>query len=131
VELSETLARFVLYSNRVRADGTLKPDLFIPHPYPDLSVTRHIGLSGPSIWQIGRMIAQSGRKPLYGRGDLEASAFVDHKLIVVADNPPDPANPNHANIRGWPGEKASQKILAQQISALATYTPAPPNSQGM
>ena len=49
----EVLARFILHKRYIRNDGTLKPDLFIPHPHTDLSVTRHVGLEESSIWAIG------------------------------------------------------------------------------
>lgn len=38
----EALARFVLHGSHIRrSNQTVKPDAFIPHPYRDLSVTRH------------------------------------------------------------------------------------------
>jgi len=49
----EVLARFILHKRYIRNDGTLKPDLFIPHPHTDLSVTRHVWLEESSIWAIG------------------------------------------------------------------------------
>jgi hypothetical protein len=125
------LARFIMYSDHIRANGTIKPDAFIPHPYPDLSVTRHIGLSSTLIWEIGARIAQARSRVLYGRGDVEAYVFTDRKLTPVADEPPDPDHPNHANVRGWPGDKASQKMLAQEISAVATFTATPTNTVGL
>ena len=41
----EWLARFILRKEHVRADGTVKPDPFIPYKHIELSVTRHLGLS--------------------------------------------------------------------------------------
>lgn len=37
----ELLARFVLFSDWIRHDQTVRPNAFIPHPYPNLSVIRH------------------------------------------------------------------------------------------
>jgi hypothetical protein len=54
LENQEFLARYIFFSNRVRASGTLKPETFMPHPYPDLSVTRHDALIEEKIWQSGR-----------------------------------------------------------------------------
>ena len=71
----EVLARFILHKRYVRSDGTLKPDSFIPHPYPDLSVTRHIGLEELSIWAIGEAIAVQQSKSLYGRGMFQRLFF--------------------------------------------------------
>ena len=42
VEEAEMLARYVMQSGHFRqSDLTVKPNLFIPHPYQELSVTRH------------------------------------------------------------------------------------------
>jgi hypothetical protein len=50
------------------------------------------------------------------------------ELRVVAA-PILPENLNHANVTGWPSEKPTQKIIAQQIAAAAgkALTP-PPNA---
>ena len=54
----EKLARFVMYSKWVRSsDSTVRPDAFVPYPYPDLSVTRHRGLTDADIWRIGQGMA--------------------------------------------------------------------------
>ncbi|OLE55633.1 MAG: hypothetical protein AUI36_16825 [Cyanobacteria bacterium 13_1_40CM_2_61_4] len=54
ISADEWLARFILFKNWIRSsDQTVKPDAFIPHPYPDLSVTRHKDLSIQNLWQIG------------------------------------------------------------------------------
>lgn len=37
----EKVSRFILFSKWLRSDKNLRSDAFIPHPYPDLSVTRH------------------------------------------------------------------------------------------
>ena len=50
----ELVARFVLFSKWIRDDKTVRPDAFIPHPYPNLSVTRHRELSEFALWQIGQ-----------------------------------------------------------------------------
>ena len=120
---SEVLARFILYKRYIRNDGTLKPDAYIPHPYPDLSVTRHIGLVEGTIWAIGEEIATQQSKSLYGRGDVSASTFRSLRLRVEAA--PVPRNPNHANVTGWPHDKPAQKMRAQEISAAATFVSNP------
>lgn len=50
----EWLARYILRREHVRVDGTLKPDPFMPYKWVELSVTRHLGLEEPEIWQAGR-----------------------------------------------------------------------------
>ncbi|MFQ5638906.1 MAG: hypothetical protein ACE5IR_13045 [bacterium] len=116
VTSAEQLARFIFFRNRLRKDWTVKPDEFIPYPYPDLSVTRHINLTETEIWNIGRRIAQQREKPLLARADVQASSFERHRLRVVAA--PIADNPNHANVTDWPTEKSAQKAIAQEISAV-------------
>lgn len=77
VHNNEILARFILSKSWVRADKTVKPDAFIPYPYPDLSVTRHTNLSESEIWQLGTEVAKKRNEKdireiaLLGRADLE------------------------------------------------------------
>ena len=78
----ELLARFILQSNQYRADGTVKPDAFVPYPLPDFSVTRHIGLSEGQLWDNGQSVATEVGKSLYGRADLRAEAFTSVALTV-------------------------------------------------
>lgn len=113
----EHLARFITQRNRLRQDRSVKPDTFIPHPYPDLSVTRHLKLSQREIWAIGHDVAREAGKTLHGRADVQAFVFRRQKLDVVAA--PVPGNRNHANVVGWPVGKPAQKSLAQEISAAA------------
>lgn len=126
VESNEWLARFILRRTHLRQDRTVKQDAFIPHPYPDLSVTRHIQLSETQIWDIGQDVARQIRKPLLGRADVQVFIFQLQKLRVVAE--PLSENPNHANVVRWPAEKPAQKIIAQQIAAAAGRALKPPEN---
>ena len=117
VTSKEWLARFILQSSHLRQDRTVRPDAFIPHPYPDLSVTRRLELTETQLWGIGKAVAESIPKKLHGRADVRAEVFERQKLRVLAA--PGADNPNHANVTGWPGEKSAQKSLAQEISAEA------------
>lgn len=120
----EKLARFVMYSKWIRAsDGTVRPDAFVPHPYPDLSVTRHGGLTVADIWRIGQELADGRAVSLYGRADVVANAVHRQSLSIQAA--PVRGNANHANIVGWPPEKPQQKIIAQHLAAAATFAPRP------
>jgi hypothetical protein len=114
----EWLARFIHYQRYIRQDRTVRADAFIPHPYPDLSVTRHLQLSDAELWRIGGDVARQINRSLHGRVDTQVFVFQRQRLQVIAD-PVFPDNPNHANINGWPAEKAAQKIIAQQIAAAA------------
>ena len=114
---SETLARFVFFNRWVRDDKTMRPDAFIPHPYPDLSVTRHIGLTEAEIWQLGEVARGIRTLPLIGRADMTTEQVRNQSLQINPDEPPR----NHAIIVGWPADKPSQKIKAQAIAADARF----------
>lgn len=116
----EKLSRFILSSKLIRnIDQTVKPDAFIPHPYPDLSATRHLYLSEVAIWGKGQGVADTRGKPLYGRADFYAHDARKQLLEIQSD--PSLNNPNHANIVNWPADKPSQKIIAQQLAADSVY----------
>lgn len=120
VALDERVARFVLSNSHVRrADSTLKPDAFIPHPHLVLSVTRHRSATEDEVWSVGDRIARERQRTLYGRGDVVVSAFTMRSLTVNAK--PIAGNPNHADVCDWPIEKSAQKNIAQQIAADAVF----------
>lgn len=117
VDPNEWIARFIHYQRYIRQDRTVRPDAFIPYPWPDLSVTRHLQLTQTELWKIGQDVAREVGKTLHGRADVQAFVFQRQELRVVAA--PLLENPNHANVVGWPVEKPAQKIIAQQIAAAA------------
>ncbi|MDO3378549.1 hypothetical protein [Geoalkalibacter halelectricus] len=115
----EWLSRYILQKSHVRHDKTLRPDPFIPHPYADLSVTRHLGLGDKELWGIGEDVAGQIGKSLYGRAENQVKTFERHHLAVVSA--PVEGNPNHANVTRWPADKPSQKIIAMEIAAESSY----------
>lgn len=117
----EWLARFILFGRWLRSDQTVRPDAFIPHPWPDLSVAHHLGLDEEELWQIGQNVADQRTLPLYGRADIRARSIRKYRLDIQ----PTPEPINHANITGWPKEKPAQKIIAQEIAAAATFISTP------
>ena len=117
VETNELLARFVPSSRWFRSDSTVKPDAFIPYPYPELSVTRHRLFSEEDLWKVGQAVADARKLTLYGRADISAENVRKQKLTV--EPTPVPENLNHADILGWPPDKPSQKILALELAAAA------------
>jgi hypothetical protein len=125
VEADAWLARFVLHRSHVRSNQTVKPDAFIPHPWPNLSLTRHGSLDENGIWSIGSDVAAQTDKTLYGRADLRAEVFMRENLRVAAA--PVAGNPNHVNVMDWPAGKPAQKSIAQLIVASATYVSKPPS----
>lgn len=120
VEETEILARYVLQSKHFRNDGTPRPELFMPHPYQDLSVTRHREATELEIWQVGNDVATQTGKTLYGRFDIQAKDCQIESLRVEAK--PVENNPNHADITGWSSSKPEQKTLAQKIAAAKSMT---------
>lgn len=118
---AEQLARFVLYKSHVRIDGTLKQDAFIPHPYTDLSTTRHDLLGERKIWIRGNNVARQQKLPLIGRGDVCASVYRSRELQIVRD--PIDCNPQHVNIGPWPSDKPAQKNRAQLIAKDSVFRP--------
>lgn len=118
----EVLARFILFRGWIRnSDSAVRPDAFIPYPYPDLSVTRHMGLSVEEVWQISQAVAATRPATLYGRADIRAAHVRRQSLRIV----PTPEPKNHANVTGWPKDKPAQKIIAQELAAIAHYVPNP------
>jgi len=120
---AELLSRFITSSRWIRHNKTVKPDAFIPHPYPDLSVTRHKELTNEQLWQIGQEIADARPTMLHGRADITAKEVRQQKLEVEAK--PVPENLNHGSITGWPVDKPAQKSFAQELAAVARYVARP------
>ena len=121
---AEQLARFILFSRWIRSSDsvrTVKPDAFIPYPYPDLSVTRHKNLSEQGLWHIAQDIADARPATLYGRADIRADEARRQSLDV--EPRPVANNPNHAAVIGWPVDKPAQKIIAQELAAKANFVP--------
>ena len=126
IEDDELLARFVMFSNWIRADGSLKQDAFIPPKDLNLSVTRHHRLSDGEIWQRGQDCASKRAKTLLGRADISAASVREIRtpaMNVIPD--PEPENPEHCNIVGWPPDKPTQKSIAQRLAAAAAFVSLP------
>ena len=122
VEPNELLARFVFHGSHIRkSNQTVKPDAFIPFPWPNLSVTRHQMATAGELWSVGTNVAAASGKTLHGRCDLVASDCLGRGLDVFAD--PVAGNPNHANISRWPTDKPAQKVIALELAALASFVP--------
>jgi len=125
VREDETVARFVLHKDHVRADHTVKHHEFVPYKLQDLSVTRHAMATESEIWAEGREVARLRDRPLLGRVDLLVRDCHIGRLAVIAAPLPASgrrvlANPNHANVSQYPPSKPDQLSLAQKIAAKAT-----------
>lgn len=124
IQADERLARFVLFARWIRAQGSVKPDAFIPPADLSLSVTRHAELTETELWNRGKAVAAQRTAVLCGRADLLAEG-VRTQASLDAIRAPLPDNPEHAHIVGWSKEKPAQKAAAQQLAAIAHYHPAP------
>jgi len=116
----ELLARYIVSSRWIRnSDNTVKPEAFIPHPYPNLSVTRHAGISIEQMWEIGKRIVSKNNRTLHGRADVSVGSFRKQKLGFELI--PEDGNANHVNVTDWPARKHEQKDLAFQICKEANF----------
>jgi hypothetical protein len=119
VAAEELLARFIYQSGHIRAsDGTVRPNAFLPPPNLLCSVTRHLQATEDELWSVGEKVALQRSATLHGRADLQGVNCTRQQLAVR--KAPVPDNPNHANICGWPADKAEQKSIAQLLAAEAT-----------
>ena len=118
----EILARYAMQSSHFRrSDQTAKPELFMPHPYQELSLTRYLDATIEEVLAVGEEIARKQNKTLYGRADIQSIKCKVISLQVVKD--PTTENPNHANIQGFPLEKQEQKVIALELAAAAKFYP--------
>jgi len=116
VEGDELLTRFILNVSEVRADGTVRPQLFLPYKRAELSVNRHRDATLEETWSIGQQVAAQRGKTLIGRTDIRAHSCCIQTSNVVA-SPILPDNPNHADIVGYPARKDEQLSLAAKLAA--------------
>jgi hypothetical protein len=131
VESDEILARYATQSKHFRSiDHTARPEMFMPHPHQDLSVTRHREATEDEIWAVGGSVAMQMRKTLHGRCDIKVLTCLQSNLRVkeapIVNEKDSPDNPNHADIQGWPADKSAQKSIALELAAGASRLLTPP-----
>jgi hypothetical protein len=125
---NELLARFIVYSDEKRADGTVKHKLFLPYKLMELSVNRHREATIEETWQVGFDVATERGRTLYGLANIRASSCRSNELDVTPA-PQLPKNPNHANIVGYPPTKEDQMAIAQILAASIEGKWLPPPQQ--
>ena len=113
VDDTELLTRFILRSNELRADGTVKPKLFLPYQFVELSVNRHREATSAETWAVGWSIGIDRGTTLYGRADIRASACRITPLDIIP-TPRLPQNPNHANVVGVPARQAGSTFAGDK-----------------
>lgn len=117
VDDAELLARFIVDRGHVRADGTVKPQLFVPYKWVELSVNRHREATESETWTVGRHVAEERQRSLIGRVDILAG---DCRISPLDVSPfPLDDNPNHADIVGFPADKPDQMSLGEKLAAAA------------
>ncbi|HMO16192.1 MAG TPA: hypothetical protein PKD64_19385 [Pirellulaceae bacterium] len=113
---NELLARFIVYSDEKRSDGSVKHKVFLPYKLVELSVNRHREATLEETWQVGFDVAKERQRTLYGLVNIRASSCRIDTLHVLPA-PILPKNPNHANISGYPAAKEDQMALAKKLAA--------------
>jgi hypothetical protein len=128
---AELLARFVTFRSRVRSDGTVKHDAWMPPKDLELSVTRHASLGEGEIWSRGHDVVAEVGGELFGRADITAGSVRSPESpdIDVVESPI-PRNPEHAHVVGWPpqSEKPRQMIIAKRLAAASIFVSTPPTN---
>ena len=67
---NELLARFIVYSDEKRPDGTVKHKLFLPYKLIELSVNRHREATSEETWKVGYDVAAERVRTLYGLANI-------------------------------------------------------------
>ncbi len=117
VSREELLGRYLLEESYFSSSkNAVKPKAFMPPLDLKLSVFRIHGLSRSEIWDIGdEKVAAIMGKTLKGVAEIKAEKVFNEELDINPNEPPT----RHANITGWPEEKAKRQSIAQELAAEA------------
>ena len=110
-------ARFALESNKIKNDR-VPQKLFEPRRDRTLSVQAIDDLDCQSIKSIGKRVANTNRKYLYGWAEITRSVIEGANLKLCVDNDP---HCGHATIRCWPEKKNRSSITA--TNAGSSFSP--------
>lgn len=114
---NETICKYQLRRDEVRTDGTVRHNAFMPASDGTRSVFRISSLSDSDVWKLGwEKVANLRGLPLLGRFEISAELVFDQGLKF---NPDADRNSRHAEIVGWPDEKAKRQSIAQILAAEA------------
>ncbi|MGB3524694.1 MAG: hypothetical protein WBB32_01880 [Flavobacteriales bacterium] len=117
VDDAETVARYVFFSDEVRADGTPRPKLFGPDGHHECSVFRTDDLGEAEVQRIGdEEVSPNYNKLPYGHCDLFVGQ-VRHRVNMRVEVVEPPVH--HACIRGYEQDKAAWKLQAAMLSQQA------------
>jgi hypothetical protein len=116
-----TLSRFIFNKKHFsKAKGVPKPEAFLPPPNLKMSASGIDGLADGQIWQIGDEAGKSRNKPAFARADFKADAVRDvavHSVQLTIEPDPQPHDPMHVNVCGWPPDKDLRISIAQDLCA--------------
>ena len=109
----ETVTRFIFKADYYSATiGRVKYPAFIPRN-GETSVFRVMDFGSEKVWEIGKYVANESSRTLRARGDLAVSDIFKEKLKIV---PETSKHILHANIVGWPSQKAEIKLHAMKLA---------------
>jgi len=116
VSKSEVLARFIFSSNHfAKTQKRVKYAAFMPKR-GKTSVFRITNLASEEIWVIGKQVGDISKRRLKARGDILAKDVFDQELEV---EPSADWGYLHADITGWPPDKAKTKLIAMKLASKA------------
>lgn len=120
---SERLSRFVFTLRYFRANGTVKPNAWMPARDNNTSVTQSSQMQESDLLRLGCEIGQLRGMNLYGRADVAHAIVRGVDLLAVPE--PVAGNPNHANITGWPDSTDARLMKAAKIASRSTVSRVP------
>lgn len=109
---SEAIVSYAFHSTDMKADCPAY-NTFMPNKELKRSVCRVDGLGHPGIVEIGKVHVEPARGEVKGYGAGLASAVLSLGLSFDPDGIP---HNRHANVTGWSGDRAADRILAKKIA---------------
>ncbi len=109
----ETVTRYI-FSERhyAKTTGRVKYPAFMPKG-GKTSVFRIASLATQQIWNIADYVAKESSRTLRARGDLVASDVFNVGLGIESDTK---EHRLHANIVGWPSQRAKIRLFAAKLA---------------
>jgi len=117
VSAEEPITRFARHSSQYsQVADRVYHSLFLPPNSLRLSVFRISDRSKAEVWHVGDTVVGRDRFTPLARADLLASDIRNANLGIEAEPTP---HPRHADIVGWPAEKAERIDAAKTLATRA------------
>ncbi|HET9178685.1 MAG TPA: hypothetical protein VFQ24_10060 [Terriglobia bacterium] len=116
VSLDERISRYIV--NKHHMKKRISPAAFMPRT-GCTSVYRTTGCAEKRVWLLGLLFVERKRRDnvkILGRADLGSKIVFDEGLNIRPSLGP---HPRHANLIGWPEDKAEQKDKAAALAQAA------------